>query len=443
MKKIKLNKKLLFSTLGVLGTITAVTAIATSCGGTSDDKKVEAKAQTVNSGSYATQMKSLATGEITVAAGWGDAAAVYAKDYRDDIIIVGATTPISNDGIQVRGDLKKGDIQALQALFINTIKVANENLKAGKEELTMKIKDKNKTVFAVYNHDGYSAITDLSAEIPINPSGDMKKLYSSEPAEGSDYLTVSPEGVVSKVEGSKNLKIQFIPSGDPAHVTAAVGKISDYFKNTLKLDNIEITVGTDYNAAAIGIEEKSLDVAFLPVDTWATKSPSANFIVQAGREVQIVDPYVSVKNVSTPAIKDEKILIDAMNNYRTFNKVDNKPNLYVQGNNPTAETEGYPKALKDAVDKIATEAGNDKAKLPVVGFYRSYIYVKKDSVFAKKVLAAIKTQGTNWKLEWKDVAGDVIFGYTSKTSSASYTFAEKWFQTHFNGFTTFEEQKNK
>ncbi|MCV3753954.1 PhnD/SsuA/transferrin family substrate-binding protein [Ureaplasma zalophigenitalium] len=441
MKKIKLNKKLLFSSLGILGTITAVTAIATSCGNDKDEEKV-AIAQTVDSGSYATQMKALASGEISVAAGWGDAAAIYAKDFRDDIMVVGATTPISNDGIQVRGDLKKGDIKALQTLFINTIKTANENLKAKKDELTMVIKGKKKTVFAVYNHDGYSAITDESAEIPINPNGQMKKLYSSTPAEGSDYLTVSENGTVTKVEGSKNLKIQFIPSGDATHVTEAVGKIGDYFKNVLHLDNIEISVATDYDTAASGLEQKILDVAFLPVDTWATKASSANFIVQAGRSVQIVDPYVSTKNVSTPAINDEKVLVDAMNNYRTFNKVDNKPNLYVQGTNPATTTEGYPKSLKDAVDKIATEVNNDKTKLPVVGFYRSYIYVKKDSAFAKKVLAAIKAQGTNWKLDWKDVAGDVIFGYTSKTSSASYTFAEKWFQTHFNGFTTFEEQKN-
>ncbi|MCV3743369.1 PhnD/SsuA/transferrin family substrate-binding protein [Ureaplasma sp. ES3154-GEN] len=451
MKNNKLNKKILFSTMGALAIAGSVIAIAASCNNSgSSAADVKGKFEAKNSGSYATQMSDLAGGTITLASAWGDAASIYAKDNRDDIIVVGATTAIANDGVQVRNTLKKGDIKALQILFTEAIKKAKENEKALKanpnaenKELTIDVGGKSKSVFSVYNHDGYAQLVDENAEITVNPQGDKRKLYSKSPEEGSEYFEISSDNKVTKKTGSKKLKVQFIPSGDPTNVQKAVSKISEYF-NTMGLDNFEITVSTSYDQAANSLNNGLLDVAFLPVDTWATKAQNTNFILQAGRSVQIIDPYVSLDQTFTPAFTSEKLLVDAANGYRTFSKGANgKVQLYIQGTgNPTTVSEGYPEALKTVVDKLATAANGDTNNLKTVGFYRAYIYARKDSEIAKMIQEAMKKQGENWKLNWNDVKGLIKFGYTSKTSSASYTFPEEWFKKHFDGFTSFEREKN-
>ncbi|WP_051675953.1 Vmc-like lipoprotein signal peptide domain-containing protein [Ureaplasma canigenitalium] len=475
MKKLKLNKKLLFSTLAVLAIGASISAVAVACrpesdknnggsggsgnsGGSNNGSSTEQRQIAVDAKNYGAAIKKLLAEEITVTGAWGDAGSVYGKNQRDDLIVIGATAVIANDGVQVRETLKQGDIDAVQKLFIDAINVANENQKkegATKEDdLLVEIEDKGKkkikSAFSVYNHEeGYSALNDKNAEITTNPHGDKKKVYSKTPDAGSDYLEIKENKVTPKA-GSKKLKIEFIPSGDPKNVQLAVNKMKAYF-DKIGVTNLEITVSTSYDQAASNLSQGTIDVAFLPADTWATKAGKSHFILQAGRSVQIIDPYKSTSSAFTPAINDEKVLVEAMNNYRTFNvqtnsKGEKSANLYVdpsKDKNPSAEAKGYPKVLKDVVDQLATEANGDAKKLGPVGFYRSYIYVKKGSPLATKVLAALESQGNDWKLPWSEVKNLITYGYTSKTSSASYTFPEAWFQKHFTGFTTFEAEKNK
>ncbi|WP_277870954.1 hypothetical protein [Metamycoplasma phocicerebrale] len=176
----------------------------------------------------------------------------------------------------------------------------------------------------------------------------------------------------------------------------------------------------------------SIDIAFLPIDTWATQSGDSSFILQAGRDVQIIDPYVSLDNTSQPKFSDEKMLVEAFNNYKTFNK----DSLYINKDktkNPDKTSEGYTQDLKNHIDELAKTG----ADLPKVGFYRAYIFVNKDSKIYEIVSKALKEQGSNWTLNWKDVKEEVIYGYTSTTSASSFTYPEQWFKKHFKGFTSF------
>ncbi|MCV3733757.1 hypothetical protein OF363_01755 [Mycoplasma enhydrae] len=399
--------------------------------------------ETQKTAGYADQMLKLANKTITVAGAWSDAR-FYAKDKADNLVVIGATQYISNDGIQVRHDLKKGDISALQALFSETVaKAAKEakdltDAKATEPgELTYKdSKGKIQSIFKIYNHDAYSVV-DENAEIAFDINGNKKKAYKTKPTGASEYIQYDATTKThTQVKDSKTLKVLFIPSSDATLVQNATEKLSKYFKDTKKLSNIDISVSTSYNAAAAALKASSTDVAFLPVDTWARESGDSMFILQAGRDVQIIDPYSSIANPSSPKFTDEKLLVEAMNQYKIFNN----NSLYINKDgtkNPSKIAEGYPKELKDVIDAIAQEAKTKNVDLPKVGFYRSYIYARKDSEIYKIVTKALKEQGSDWKLEWNDVAKHIIYGYTSTTSAASFTYPEQWFKKHFKGFKSF------
>ncbi|WP_373439912.1 hypothetical protein [Metamycoplasma equirhinis] len=428
--KISSKKRFLLPTILTLTLLPTVSLVAASCGKTD-------KFAAIKTAGYADSMTKLANGSITVAGAWSDAR-FYAGKEADNLLAIGATEYISNDGIQSRKDLKKGDIEIIQKIFIEVVKKAEAEAKKGTEgNLTYKDdKGKLNSIFKIYNHDGYSAVG-YDAEIAYNIAGDKKKAYTNKPQDGNEYF--KEEGGKIVAASSKTLKIQFIPSSDASLVTRATQKLLKYFKEDLKLANIDISVSADYNAAAQFLASGSIDVAFLPIDTWAKLSGDSNFILQAGRDVQIIDPYQSLTNSSQPKFgaDDEKLLVEAFNFYKKFNKAaDNKRALYINQNkseNPQETSEGYPETLKNFIDELT----KDNKELPKVGYYRSYIYAHKNSKIAKLVLKALKEQGSNWQLEWKDVKDEIIYGYTSTTSAASFSYPEQWFKKHFKGFESF------
>lgn len=379
-------------------------------------------------GSYADSLTKLAGGDITLAGAWSDAR-FYAGDEQENIIAVGATDYIANDGIQANKNLSAKDVAAVQKLFIDTINLANTK----NEALTIKDpKGKTKSVFNIYNHDGYSVV-DPSAKIKYNINGDTHNAsagtLSTEPAK---YLDIVDGKVVMANGGKNNINIKFIPSADPTYVGNATKKLSDYFKS-IGLTNIVISQSTAYDIAAAELEKGTIQIAFLPVNTWVTSAPNSNFIIVAGRRVQIVDPYKSVTNTTEPlwGMDKEKELVEAFNEYKKYNTANGKNSLYIgydAATRPTATAPGYPESLKAAVDAMPEET------LPTVGYYRSYIYARKDSEIAKLIMDAMKTQGSKWKLKWADVKDKVIYGFTSTTSSASFVYPEAWFKAHFEGF---------
>ncbi|AXE60593.1 hypothetical protein DA803_00590 [[Mycoplasma] phocae] len=426
--KIKKNKRFIASGFFAISVMsTTIPLVAISC-------TTESENFVIRTSGYSDSMTKLANKSISLAGAWADAR-FYAGEFEKDLVAVGATDYISNDGIQARDGLKKGDIEALQELFIKTIEEAEKQAKENKvSSLTYENKGKISSIFKIYNHDGYSKVA-LDSEISYNSVGNKKKAYPKALTEGSDYLEIKDNQIVQKAN-AKRIKVAFIPSSDATLVSQATGKLQAYFNNTLKL-NFDITVATDYNAAAESLASGSYDLAFLPVDTWAQHSGNSSFILQAGRDVQIIDPYISTSNPSTPKFtsNDEKLLIEAINSYKVFNANNKDRAIYINSDptkNPTATVDGYPQELKSAVDALAQEK-----KLPKVGYYRAYIFANKDSEIYKKIEKALTEQGSNWKLNWSDVKGDIIYGYTSTTSSASFTYPEQWFKKHFEGFESF------
>ncbi|QSF13867.1 PhnD/SsuA/transferrin family substrate-binding protein [Mycoplasma sp. Mirounga ES2805-ORL] len=423
-----------FSKLGFIA-ISASTVIAAPALSAGCSKKINMNV-TVKTAGYSDSVAKLIQKDITVTGAWSDAVTVYgAKKFPDEykkVKAIGVTDFIQNDGIQARGTLKADDVKGVQQMFINVINEAAKQAKGKPESATSLTWDFGKkkdgktvceSIFKIYNHDGYSAVA-LDAELKINANGDMKKAYQTPLEQGGDYF--NNDGTWKT--NAKALEIQFIPSGDATIVKEATAKLEKYINETLKF-KVKITVSSNYNAAAQALSKDSIDIAFLPVDTWAKLSGKSNFIVQAGRDVQIIDPYLE-GNPAAPALNNEIELINAFNHYKEFNN----NNLYVSGNKserPTAVVEGYSANLKNAVDNLK------EGTLPPVGYYRSYIFARTDSEIYRLVTNAIKEQGANWKLKWDNVKQYVKFGYTSTTSSSSYTYPEHWFAKHFDGFESF------
>ncbi|WP_330463234.1 type 2 periplasmic-binding domain-containing protein [Metamycoplasma gateae] len=415
----------------LLSSLIATPVLPVALGLISVQCQPEQSFEAIKTNGYADQMQKLANKSITMAGAWADAR-FYEKTNPQDLVVIGATNYISNDGVQARSDLKLGDIKAIQQLLILAVNSAGAEAKSGVEgNLTYKdSNNKLNSIFKIYNHDGYTPVG-FESEITYNILGESKKAYATMPTGDSEYISYNEtDKTFSTVSADKKLKIQFIPSSDASLVQKATEKLARFFMEK-SITNIEISVSSDYNAAASALKSKSIDVAFLPVDTWAKLSGNSSFILQAGRNVQIIDPYMSKENSSAPKFNDEKLLVEAFNNYKTFNN----NNLYINkeaASNPQATTEGYNEQLKAHVDSLA-----DGTDLPKVGFYRSYIYVNKNSEIYKIVKKALDEQGSDWQLNWDDVSKHVIYGYTSTTSAASFTYPEQWFKKHFIGFKTF------
>ncbi|UUD36903.1 phosphate/phosphite/phosphonate ABC transporters, periplasmic binding protein [Mycoplasmopsis californica] len=421
-----MNKKLILTGAALVSSA-ALPVAAISCG-TQDSS--DAVALKMNG--YSDAMNKVAAGDITLAGVWGDARYMAGENAKD-LIAIGATRTIANDGVQARSNLKKGDLEAIQEILIEAIKNSKEKDANGAykyPDLTYTDKDgKAQPIFKIYSHDAYSKVGENS-KIFYSSKGENKPAFSVKPEEGNEYFEKAGTKYQMKA-GAAEFKIQFIPSNDPALVQQATANLQKYL-NGIGFTNIKVTVSADYNAAANALKNKSIDVAFLPVNAWAKEAGDASFILVAGRGVQIIDPYKAVDNTAEAQFEDEQILIDAHNNYLEFNKAAGKGALYINDDpskNPAAVATGYPEDLKKHVDKLANEAS-----MPTTGFYRSYIIARKDSEIAKLVLKALKEQGTNWKLPWADVKHLVKYGYTSTTSSASYNYVEEWMQRHFEGF---------
>ena len=90
------HRKMLFSTLFVasIAPILSIPALAASC-----VKDPQGEVQATQG--YADQMSKLANKSITMAGAWADAR-TFAKEYAKDLIAVGSTDYISNDGVQAR-----------------------------------------------------------------------------------------------------------------------------------------------------------------------------------------------------------------------------------------------------------------------------------------------------------------------------------------------------
>lgn len=97
----------------------------------------------------------------------------------------------------------------------------------------------------------------------------------------------------AKSEGEKNaietLKIQFVPSREPEEIVTQTEPLKEILKAKLAekgydVKNIDITVGTNYEATGEALSAGSVDVGFIPGGTYAIYDDGAEVILTATRK---------------------------------------------------------------------------------------------------------------------------------------------------------------
>ena len=109
----------------------------------------------------------------------------------------------------------------------------------------------------------------------------MKKSFWSKLAIGLSSLALlagcsSNSGSESKESGSKSidtLKVAFVPSRDPEAIVTATEPLKELLKQELakegyNVNNVDITVGTSFDAVGEALASGSADVGFLPGGTY-------------------------------------------------------------------------------------------------------------------------------------------------------------------------------
>lgn len=219
---------------------------------------------------------------------------------------------------------------------------------------------------------------------------------------GGAYMFMN-KTVSSKTTDLSTLKVQLIPSTDPARVQKAAHDLTPLLQKSLEKQKIkgfkkvEVSVSADYSAAEHGLKSNSIDVALI---TGQKDDKTFNTVVRATRQSVSNDPS---KKDGSPATNDES------------------------------------KIVKDGQKKIEylPETQNTAA------FYRTGFWTKKGSKLDKIISAAVKKDPKNWTLDWDKVKDEVKIGYSSTKSEASYKKVELWMQKHFKGFKSIIESMDK
>ena len=447
MKKL-FKKWLAISSLGVL-VVPLATVIA--CGSVDKNQGIDfSDVETLNTGGYSGSINKLVSDDISIVGAWGDAR-FYAGNNASKIHVVGVEKKrISNDGIQVKPQMKVSDQVALQNLFQDLIKYANNE---DNKDLRMQFDDKEKSIFSVYSHDNYKPLfkDDQIAIINSeNPKGDLKNVNAGKgnfkveksstfDSNNADFFSSSGTATLeaktkdtlkNEYTTKKQLRIVFIPSNDAAKVRAATTKLND-FLNSIGV-SVTVDVSTDYETAATQLEKGQWEVAFLPVETWIKNAPHTNFILQAARPTQVSTMDITGAIASLPEIKfsNEKDHVELFNKYgQLYLKDITTESLNQDELEPSQQT--FKEAIKkgSAEEKIQNFANSASQNDLLIGSYESWLYTKKDSELDQILKDQYKNP--NWTIPYADVQDKVIYGYTSKTSGASYLFPELWFNEHF------------
>lgn len=102
----------------------------------------------------------------------------------------------------------------------------------------------------------------------------------------------------AKTEGEKNaieeLKIQFVPSREPEEIVTQTEPLKEILKAKLAekgydVKNIDITVGTNYEATGEALSAGTVDVGFIPGGTYAIYDDGAEVLLTATRKGLSVD----------------------------------------------------------------------------------------------------------------------------------------------------------
>lgn len=182
-----------------------------------------------------------------------------------------------------------------------------------------------------------------------------------------------------KAEGGKNietLKVQFVPSRDTEDVVTVTKPLVNLLKEHLgkdgyEVDNIEISVGTSYEAVGEALSSGSVDVGFIPGGTYALYDDGAEVILTAARK-----------------------------------------GLKPESEDPTEWNKNKPTTQSDQL----------------VTFYRSMVLAgpsEKGRELAKKI-------NSGEKLTWEDL-NSAKWGVQSASSSAGYIYPTLWLKDNYGG----------
>lgn len=94
------------------------------------------------------------------------------------------------------------------------------------------------------------------------------------------------EGELTKID---KLSVQFVPSRDPEEIMSATEPLADLLKEQLKAEgfdvaNIEISVGTTYEATGEALSAGSVDVGLIPGGTYVLYDDGAEVLLTATRK---------------------------------------------------------------------------------------------------------------------------------------------------------------
>lgn len=108
---------------------------------------------------------------------------------------------------------------------------------------------------------------------------------------GDEGTTDSADNDTKAASGNKKLEklsIGFVPSRDPEEIITATDPLKDLLKEELKsvgydVEEIDITVGTNYEAVGEGLSAGTIDIGFIPGGTYVLYDDGADVILTSTR----------------------------------------------------------------------------------------------------------------------------------------------------------------
>ena len=115
---------------------------------------------------------------------------------------------------------------------------------------------------------------------------------TTEPADSSAETTAPAETAQTEepaAESTETLKVAFVPSREPQEIITATEPLKELLKTELAKEGydvgeVEITVGTTYEAVGEGLEAGTIDVGLIPGGTYVLYDDGAEVILTATRD---------------------------------------------------------------------------------------------------------------------------------------------------------------
>lgn len=110
----------------------------------------------------------------------------------------------------------------------------------------------------------------------------------------------------------ENLTIGFVPSREPQEIVTATEPLKDLLKEELAkagytVKNVEISVGTSYEAVGEGLNAGTLDVGLIPAGTYVLYRDGAEVLLTATRKgLSVDDDNAKIWNDNKPTKKSDK-----------------------------------------------------------------------------------------------------------------------------------------